>query len=312
MNLKSTLFLGFLLVFQSFKSVAQIEKTQFLITSVRTGDTDVFSVNPITGDAFNITKSPNSEERYPSWHPNGKEVIFTSNREDGQTYQYYISNIDGTRLKKITQLPAGSVAYWGAFTADGKWIYFNEGLSAKIFRVHPDGSRQEEVAEGRDANISPNGKHLVFTQQGQKGFGVWTMDADGKNRKQIIPNESEIGGIAPVWSADGKKIAFSGQVGAFAEIFTCSADGTNLKQLSDLKQISSSPAFSPDGSFITFRVTNEAYWRDAKKMKQTYDEKAGEKRPIWLINADGTNARIVEVLHYQCAIDGSRAEIKLK
>ncbi len=301
-----------LLFFQNMAVFAQLEKSQFLITSVRTGDTDVFSVNPLTGDAFNITKSPKSEERYPAWHPNGKKVIFTSNREDGKTYQYYIANIDGSDVKKITNLPAGSVAYWGAFTADGKWVYFNEGNTAMILRVHPDGSKQEEIAKGRDANISPDGKHLVFTQYGKTGFGVWTMDNDGKNRKQIIPNESEIGGIAPVWSADGKKIAFSGQAGAFAEIFTCNADGSDLKQLTDLKQISSSQAFSPDGSFITFRVTNEAYWRDAKKMKQTYDEKAGDKRPIWVINSDGTNAKIIEVLHYQCAMDGSRAEIKLK
>ena len=44
-------------------------------------------------------------------------------------------------------------------------------------------------------------------------------------------------------------------------------------------------------------------------MKQTYDEKAGDKRPVWIMNADGTNAKIVEVLHYQCAMDGSRAVV---
>ena len=99
------------------------------------------------------------------------------------------------------------------------------------------------------------------------------------------------------------------QAGEIAEIYSCNADGSDLRQLTDLKQISSSPAYSPDGKLITFRVTDEAYWRDAKKMKQAYDEKAGEKRPVWIINADGTNARIIEVLHYQCAMDGSRAAI---
>ena len=39
-------------------------------------------------------------------------MIFTSNREDGKTYNYYIANLDGSKLKKITSLPAGSVAYW--------------------------------------------------------------------------------------------------------------------------------------------------------------------------------------------------------
>jgi TolB protein len=301
--------LTILVLLMSNNLFAQLEHTQFLITTVRTGDTEIFAVNPITGDAFNISKAPKSEERYPVWHPNGKQVIFTSNREDGKTYNYYIANLDGSNLKKISNLTEGSVAYWASFTSDGKWIYFNEGNTSKIYRVTPDGRQQEEVADGRDANISPDGKKFVFTQKGQKAWGVWTMDSGGKNRVQIIPNESEIGGIAPVWSPDGKRVAFSMQVGEIAEIFSCNADGSDLRQLTDIKQICSSPAYSPDGRIITFRVTNEAYWRDVKKMKQTYDEKAGDKRPIWVMNVDGSNVRMVEVLHYQCAMDGSRAEI---
>lgn len=288
---------------------AQLENSQFLITSVRTGDTEIFLINPVSGDAFNITKAPGSEERYPAWHPDGNHVIFTSNREDGKTFNYYMTNLDGSNLKKISNLPKGSVAYWASFTSDGKWIYFNEGNSSKIYRVKSDGTQQQEVTDGRDANISPDGKKLVFTQKGQKEWGVWTMDSDGENRTQIIQNESGIGGIAPVWSYDGKRIAFSMQVGEIAEIFSCNADGSDLRQLTDIKQISSSPAYSPDGKFITFRVTDEAYWQDTRKMKQVYDEKAGDKRPVWVMNVDGSNARIVEVLHYQCAMDGSRAEI---
>lgn len=299
-----------LLLVLSNNVFGQPERIQFLITTVRTGDTEIFTVDPVTGDAFNITKAPESEERYPAFHPNGKQVIFTSDRDDGKTFNYYISNSDGSNLKKITSLTEGSVAYWASFTADGKWIYFNEGNSSKIYRVKPDGSKQEVTAEGRDANISPDGKKLVFTRKGQKAWGVWIMDWDGKNPLQIIPNESEIGGIAPIWSPDGKRVAFSMQAGEIAEIFSCNADGSDLRQLTDLKQISSSPAYSPDGRIITFRVTNEAYWRDQQKMKQTYAEKEGDKRPVWMMNADGSNARIVEVLHYQCAMDGSRAEIR--
>ncbi|AEI49993.1 TolB family protein [Runella slithyformis] len=287
-----------------------LQKSRFLITSVRTGDTDIFSVNPVTGDAVNLTKSPKSEERYPAWSPDGRKIIFTSNRADGKTYHYFIANADGSNVRQLTHLAPGTVAYWASWTADGTYIYFNEGNSSQIYRVRPDGSDLKAAAEGRDANISPDGKKLVYTQKGTKAWGVWVMNADGTNRRQIVTNESEIGGIAPVWSADGKKIAYSMQVGDYAELFVCNADGSENKQLTDLKQISSSPAFSPDGKFITFRVTNEAYWRDAKKMKLTYDEKAGDKRPIWVINSDGSTPQMVEVLHYQCAMDGSRAEIK--
>lgn len=67
------------------------------------------------------------------------------------------------------------------------------------------------------------------------------------------------------------------------------------------------PCWSPDGKWISFRVTDNAFWRDKELMKRTYEEKRGDKRPVWVVRADGSNAHIVEVLRYQCAIDGSRA-----
>jgi Tol biopolymer transport system component len=309
MKVKLLAFACFLISHLGFSQTIQPYKNSlFLITSVRTHDTEIFSVNPTTGDAINLTKAPQSEERYPAWSPDGTRIIFTSNREEKTTYNLYIAQADGSNVRRLTNLARGEVAYWASFTADGKWIYFNEGVTAMICRVRPDGTSFERIAEGRDGNISPDGKKIVYTQRGEKGFGVWIMDSDGKNREQIIPNESEIGGIAPVFSADGKKVAFSMQVGEFAEIFSCNTEGSDLKQLTDLKQISSSPAFSPDGQHISFRVTNEAYWRDAQKRDKTYEEKAGDKRPVWVMKTDGSEAYLVEVLHYQCAMDGSRAE----
>ncbi len=281
-----------------------------LMTSVKTGDTEVFATDPVSGTSINLTNAPLSEERYPAWSADGKKIVFTSNREDGQTFNLYIANADGSNPKQLTHIPKGAVAYWPSFTADGKFIYFNEGNTSSIYRVRPSGEGLQQMAQGRDGNISPDGKRIVYTEKGTKGYGVWVMDADGTNRKQIVEQESEIGGIAPVWSHDGKKIAFSGQDGAYAEIFICQADGSNLQQITKLQKISSSPAFSRDDAYISFRVTDEAYWRNAQKREKTYEEKGADKRPVWFMKVDGTEVQIIESLHYQCAMDGSRAEWK--
>lgn len=45
---------------------------RFLVTSVRTGDTEVFIADPDTGDLTNVSRSPGSEDRYPCWSPDGK------------------------------------------------------------------------------------------------------------------------------------------------------------------------------------------------------------------------------------------------
>jgi TolB protein len=45
-------------------------------------------------------------------------------------------------------------------------------------------------------------------------------------------------------------------------------------------------------------------------MKKVYDEKPADKRPVWVVRPDGSDARVVECLRFQCAIDGSRASWK--
>jgi TolB protein len=47
---------------------------RILITSVCTGNTEVFVVDPDVGDAQNLTHSPKSEDRYLCWSPDGKWI----------------------------------------------------------------------------------------------------------------------------------------------------------------------------------------------------------------------------------------------
>ena len=59
-------------------NAGELAGQQLLLASIRTGDTEVFIVDPDTGDAFNVSRSSHSEDRYPCWSPNGKHVAFTS------------------------------------------------------------------------------------------------------------------------------------------------------------------------------------------------------------------------------------------
>ena len=292
----------------------EINGHKLLVTSIRTGDTEIFIVDPATGDAFNVSKAPLSEERYPVWMPDGKQVVFTSNREDSKTFNLYIANADGSQVRKLTHEKDGGVFYFPSVQADGKKIWFSMAKAEKavIGYVSPDGKEYKEVAPGRDGAISLDGKKIAFTTRVGKGFPLLVMDADGKSVRQITEHEDEIGAVAPTWSSDGRKILYADQVGEFLELFVCDADGRNQKQITKLNKISSSGAWSPDGNYITFRVTDFAYWNDIQTRDQAYQDKTADKRPVYLMRADGSETQLVEVLHYQCAIDGSRPAWKPK
>lgn len=301
-------------------AVAQNPDTRLLTTSLRTGDTEVFWINPRTGDAFNITRAPASQERYPAWSPDGRRVIFTSNR--GSTgpgggpfagaFNLFIADADGNNVRQLTRQPAPVVFYFPSWTADGNQIWFNQANDstgkAVIGYVTPDSKTYREVAEGRDGAISPDGRTVAFTKRVGKGYCLFTMNADGTNVRQRSDHENEIGAVAPTWSFDGRQILYSDQVGDALELFIYDVVTSKNRQLTTLGKVSSSGAWSPDGRYVTFRVTGDAYWRNATARDRAYADKQPDKRPVWIVETTpGAVPRLLEPLRYQCAIDGSRA-----
>jgi hypothetical protein len=280
---------------------------QLLVASFRTGDTEIFLVDPDTGDARNLTRSPKSRERYPSWSPDGKRVAFNSDR-DG-TFNLYVMDSDGSNWRQLTHEKRGVEAGMQSWTADGKWIYF--GLFGKgeprMCRIAPDGSHFQEIGKGIDPAVSPDGKTVVFARQHKDGHYLYAMDADGTNERRLTTKGNAFAGVHAAWSPDGKWIVYADQVGGALELFRMDADGKNVRQLTKFGQAATSPAVSPDGKWISFRLCDEIFWRDGKSAERAYRERRADKRPVWVMAADGSNPHILEPLHYQTTIDGSRA-----
>jgi TolB protein len=278
---------------------------QFLVTSVRTGDTEIFLVDPTTGDAANLTCSPKSEDRYPCWSPDGRRFAFTSDR-DG-TFNLYVADVDGKNIRRLTELRPPAVAYMPSWVGD-RIVFGLHDARAEIACVKPDGGEVRILGSGHDPVLSPDGRRIAFTGEAPGGVTVFVMDADGSRRRQIVKEANAWGAVFPDWSPDGKNLVYAFKVGDDLELFTVAADGEAVpRQLTRLGGVSTPAAWSPDGTWISFRHTDEAYWRDPERMKRVYGERPGDKRPVWVVRSDGTEAHVVECLRYQCAMDGSRA-----
>ncbi|MCX6631098.1 MAG: hypothetical protein NTW28_26090 [Candidatus Solibacter sp.] len=88
-------------------------------------------------------------------------------------------------------------------------------------------------------------------------------------------------------------------------------DGANHIQLTSLKLAATSPAVSPDGKWISFRLCDEIYWKYSATSRKAYAEQRTDKRPVWTMGMDGSNPHVVELLHWDTTIDGSRAPMAL-
>jgi TolB protein len=280
-----------------------------LISTVRTGDTEVFSVDPDSGDSHNLSRSPGSEDRYRCSSPDGSRVAFISDRSGRP--DLYVMDADGGNVIRLVD--SKSVCYMPSWrrTSRGERIVFGtHGEKGEMAAIRPDGSGLTTLGDGHDPVLSPDGAKIAFTGDVPGGVAVFVMDADGRNRRRVVPETSAVGATFPDWSPDGAHMVFAYPVGPALELFVIGSDGMNRRQLTNLGKVATPAAWSPDGKWISFRLTDERYWSDPARMKTIYADKPADKRPVWVIRPDGTDAHVIECLRFQCAIDGSRAAWK--
>jgi len=127
-----------------------------------------------------------------------------------------------------------------------------------------------------EATVSPQGDKIVFTSMRSGDLELYTMNIDGSDVTQITNELGYDGGA--FFSPDGTKLIFrssrpkteaeiSEYKGLLAEglvqptqmeLFICNADGSDLKQLTNLGNANWSPFFLPDGKSILFSSNFEA------------------------------------------------------
>jgi len=198
-----------------------------------------------------------------------------------------------------------------AISPDGKLVAFAAGNSARarIFIRPVSGGRTIPLTDDStqvefEPQWSPDGSQVLFRTMS----GVSVAPALGGRARPLLANSARDTVTTASWSPDGKEIVYAFKAGEALELFVVDAEGAREpRQLTHLNKVCTPPAWSPDGKWISFRYTDETYWRDKQRMQKVYAEHPGDKRPVWVVRADGTDAHVVEPLRYQCAMDGSRA-----
>jgi TolB protein len=143
-----------------------------------------------------------------------------------------------------------------------------------------------------EATVSPKGDKIVFTSDRSGDLELYTMDMDGSNVKQITHELGYDGGA--FFSPDGSKLIFrssrpeteedkseyqdllsQGLVAPTAmELYICNADGSDLRQLTDLGKANWAPFFHPSGEKVIFASNHQGV--------------RGFEFNLFMINIDGT------------------------
>ncbi len=180
---------------------------------------------------------------YASTHLGDKDCPDTPLRKNGKyiwpiydTYDIFVADLEGNIVKQLTNEP---------------------GYDA-------------------EATVSPQGDKIVFTSDRSGDLELYTMNLDGTDVKQITNQLGYDGGA--FFSPDGTKLIFRSsrpktelEIKEYKdllaeglveptemELYICNADGSDLRQLTDLGNANWSPFFHPSGQKILFSSNFEA------------------------------------------------------
>jgi RNA polymerase sigma factor (sigma-70 family) len=203
-----------------------------------------------------LTREGNFDFR-PTFSPDGKKVMFSTNTATGGTV-IRIIDVDGENLQELGKERRGPRGGYRdpAWSPDGTCIAACRLSDFSICLMDPDGGNVGQLTQiggGMHPVWSPDGQKIAFLSSDGNGQELFVMNADGSKVKKLSPREGgQHRASDPAWSPDSKKLAYSDNGPVDVEIFVVNADGTNHKQLTNLGGLNLQAGWSPNGKKVSF------------------------------------------------------------
>ena len=125
-------------------------------------------------------------------------------------------------------------------------------LAAALAAVFAGSAQQANASQAitplwlRDVQVSPDGSQILFCYKGD----IYKVSADGGTAVQLTTQDSYE--CSPVWSADGKQIAFASDRHGNLDIYVMQAEGGSATRLTYNSVAEVPQAFTPDGKWVLF------------------------------------------------------------
>jgi Tol biopolymer transport system component len=230
----------------------------------RTQDRDIWLVDVLTGAMTRFTSDP-GWDAFPTWSPDGRHIIFTSNRNG--VYDLYKKPTDGTANETLfyhSNEGKGPTSW----SLDGMFlVYYSLGQPTHVQLLTMAGPANREPVPVVDskftsitARFSPDGRWILYTS-----------NESGKNEVSVRPFNAAThavgepvlvtrnGGRTPLWRGDGKEIFYLTTDGMVTAMEVNAGGSFQAGSSKSLFQAPSGVLFwdvSPDGKRFLMPVPN--------------------------------------------------------
>lgn len=228
------------------KRLAFVRETSNSSGDVFTSAIDGSDPQQITWDRMRV--------RGVTWTPDGKNLIFASNRS-GADELWQVPSKGGTPeiiATKGYEVTSASIAPDGSILA-----YTSTQQNSNIWRLAIDtpGAKPELFigSQGRNdsAHYSPDGKQIAFISDRSGAWELWLSGSDGHGLQQLTHFGGPMLGT-PHWSPDSQSLVFDARPKGHSAIFTIALNGGEPQPVVDDGFENKKPNWSRDGKSIYY------------------------------------------------------------
>jgi len=241
----------------------------------RTFDYDVYFVPVEGGAAQAITQDGNPLEGF-AWLPDGSGVVYSSSRGDTVLYLRTMNLWSvQTGGKKLRQLTFGETSYISPdMDRQGNIVATRRQIQFDIWRYPVDGTAEENVRHGVqithqtgavETPSAAQGDHEIVYLSDTGGHGnLWVLNLDTQQNRQLtFEHDPHVTIGVPVWSPDGKHIAYvkRGLNGWNVDLWMMNPDGSDNRKISEGGGWA---CWSPDSRWLYFSPPSQNGFRIIK------------------------------------------------
>ena len=193
--------------------------------------------------------------------PKGPSALLLVSTRDGD-YAIFGADARGKHVRRLTKEKGDPSTREGLFfqvepawSPGGRQIAFASLRSgtSHIYAMQADGTGTRRLTAGKEnddhPSWSPDGTRIVFAREG----ALFVVPARGGKARRV--GRGPGAAADPAWSPDGKLIAYDYRRPGYSirELYMMRSDGTGIRQVTKLQQVSGLPAWSPDGQRLAFQ-----------------------------------------------------------